>query len=108
MRYSIEHGLKHFDFTIGDERYKREWSDRTIMLYDHVAAASARGLPAAAMVHGHRRLKRFIKQNEALWSLFSRVRAALGSKSAAPAAEDDAPETVRNEPVRKSPPIAPQ
>ena len=41
LRYSIEHGLKHFDFTIGDERYKREWSDRTIMLYDHVAAASA-------------------------------------------------------------------
>ena len=61
------------------------------------------------MVHGHRRLKRFIKQNEALWSVFFRVRAALGSKPAAPAAAaDDAPETVRNEPVRKSPPIAPQ
>jgi CelD/BcsL family acetyltransferase involved in cellulose biosynthesis len=103
LRYSMEQGLKHFDFTIGDERYKREWSDRTIMLYDHVAAASVRGLPASAMVHGHRRLKRFIKQNEALWSVFFRVRAALGSKPAAPAAEDDAPETVR-----KSPPIAPQ
>jgi CelD/BcsL family acetyltransferase involved in cellulose biosynthesis len=103
LRYSVEHGLKHFDFTIGDERYKREWSDRTIMLYDHVAAASVRGLPASAVVHGHRRLKRFIKQNEALWSVFSRVRAALGPKSAAPAAAEDAPETVR-----KSPPIAPQ
>ena len=104
LRYSIEHGLKHFDFTIGDERYKREWSDRTIMLYDHVAAASVRGLPASAMVHGHRRLKRFIKQNEALWSVFSRARAAIGSKSAAPAADDDAPEKT----VSKSPPIAPQ
>jgi CelD/BcsL family acetyltransferase involved in cellulose biosynthesis len=102
LRYSIEHGLKHFDFTIGDERYKREWSDRTVMLCDHVAVASVRGFPAAAMMHGHRRLKRFIKQNEALWSVFSRVRAALGPKSAAPAT-DDAPETVR-----KSPPIAPQ
>jgi CelD/BcsL family acetyltransferase involved in cellulose biosynthesis len=102
LRYSLERGLKHFDFTIGDERYKREWSDRTIMLYDHVAAASVRGLPASAMVHGHRRLKRFIKQNEALWSVFFRMRAALGSKPAAPPA-DDAPETVR-----KSPPIAPQ
>ena len=30
MRYSIERGLKHFDFTIGDERYKLEWSDRTL------------------------------------------------------------------------------
>lgn len=107
LRYSVEHGLKHFDFTIGDERYKREWSDRTIMLYDHVAAASVRGLPASAMVHGHRRLKRFIKQNEALWSVFSRARAALGSKPPAPAA-DDAPEPVGNETVRKSPPIAPR
>ncbi|MBX9778032.1 MAG: GNAT family N-acetyltransferase [Xanthobacteraceae bacterium] len=104
LRYSIEHGLKHFDFTIGDERYKREWSDRTVTLYDHVAAGSTRGVPVAAMVLGHRRLKRFIKQNEALWSLFSRVRAAIGLKSAAAAAAaDDAPETVR-----KSPPIAPQ
>jgi CelD/BcsL family acetyltransferase involved in cellulose biosynthesis len=108
LRYSIERGLKHFDFTIGDERYKREWSDRTIMLYDHVAAASVRGLAAAALVHGHRRLKRFIKQNEALWSLFSRARAALGPKSAAPAAEDGAPEIERNETVRKSPPLAPK
>lgn len=102
LRYAIEHGLKHFDFTIGDERYKREWSDRTIMLHDHVAAVSVRGLPASAMVHGHRRLKRFIKQNEALWSMFFRARAALGSKAAAPAAADDAPEKVH-----KSPPIAP-
>ena len=102
LRYSIEHGLKHFDFTIGDERYKREWSDRTILLYDHVTSASVRGWPAMTMVHGHRRMKRFIKQNEALWSLFSRARAAIGTKSATPAADDGAPETV------KSPPIAPK
>ena len=97
LRYSIERGLKHFDFTIGDERYKREWSDRTIMLYDHVAAASVRGWAAAAMVHGHRRLKRFIKQNEALWSLFSRARAAIGPKSAAPAADDSAPDCTQRD-----------
>jgi CelD/BcsL family acetyltransferase involved in cellulose biosynthesis len=54
MRYAIEHGFRHFDFTIGDERYKLEWSDRTLVLYDHVAPASARGWAAAAMVHGHR------------------------------------------------------
>ena len=102
MRYAIEHGFRHFDFTIGDERYKLEWSDRTLVLYDHVAPASARGWAAAATVHGHRRLKRFIKQNEALWSLFSRARAAIGLKSAAPAAEDSARESGQ-----KSPPIAP-
>jgi CelD/BcsL family acetyltransferase involved in cellulose biosynthesis len=102
LRYSIERGLKHFDFTIGDERYKREWSDRTLSLYDHVAAASIRGWPAATMVHAHRRAKRFIKQNETLWSLFSRARAALGPKSAT---TTDERATVT---VHKSPPIAPE
>jgi CelD/BcsL family acetyltransferase involved in cellulose biosynthesis len=102
LRYSIEHGLKHFDFTIGDERYKSEWSDRVLTLYDHIGAASARGFAAAAALHGQRRLKRFIKQNGALWSLFSRARAALGPKPAAPA-QDGEPANVR-----KSPPIAPE
>lgn len=102
LRYSIERGLKHFDFTIGDERYKREWSDRTLSLYDHVAASSIRGWPAASMVHAHRCAKRFIKQNETLWSLFSRARAALGPK---PATTAEGGATVT---VQKSPPIAPE
>jgi CelD/BcsL family acetyltransferase involved in cellulose biosynthesis len=103
MELAIERDLTRFDFTIGDERYKREWSDHTLMLYDHVAAASARGWPAAAMIHGHRRLKRFIKQNEVLWAAFSRARAALGGNRAAPAESADEGATVR-----PSPPLAPQ
>lgn len=102
LRYAIERGLKHFDFTIGDERYKSEWSDRVLPLHDHVAAASARGQVAAVVHHGHRSLKRLIKQNQTLWSWFSRARAALGPK-APPRAEQSGPATVR-----KSPPIAPE
>jgi CelD/BcsL family acetyltransferase involved in cellulose biosynthesis len=101
LKFSIERGLKRFDFTIGDERYKREWADRTVPLYDHVAAATACGALAAALIAGHRRVKRLIKQNEALWSLFSRARAALGSKWHK-ASDDTGPANVR-----KSPPIAP-
>ena len=97
LRFAIERGLKQFDFTIGDERYKLEWSDHKLPLYDHVAAATLRGVMAMPAVVGHRRLKRFIKQNEVLWSTFSRARAALGSKSASTAAPQDRP----------SPPIAP-
>jgi CelD/BcsL family acetyltransferase involved in cellulose biosynthesis len=102
LRYSIEHGLKHFDFTIGDEAYKREWSNRVLTLYDHVGATSARGYATAAVLQGRRRLKRLIKQNQALWSLFSRARAALGPKAPAPA-DGGAPANVR-----KAPPIAPE
>src|SRR5262249_26364869 len=28
-------GLRVFDFTVGDERYKLEWSETTVSLYDH-------------------------------------------------------------------------
>ena len=34
MAYAIGMGLKRFDFTIGDEPYKLEWSDTTLKLYD--------------------------------------------------------------------------
>ena len=48
MRYAIERGCKLFDFTIGDEPYKREWCDIEIGLCDYVAPASWRGWFAAA------------------------------------------------------------
>ena len=97
MRYAIEHGKSRFDFTIGDERYKREWSDVTTTLYDHVKAARLRGLPVAALVAGVRCLRRAVKQNEMLWTLVSRARAALAPKAG---------ELPPN--VRKSPPVAPE
>jgi CelD/BcsL family acetyltransferase involved in cellulose biosynthesis len=102
LRYAIERGLRHFDFTIGDERYKLEWSDHKVPLYDHVAAATMRGAMARPVVVGHRRLKRFIKQNEKLWSAFSRLRAALGSKPMTSAGGG------ATGIVSKSPPIAPE
>jgi CelD/BcsL family acetyltransferase involved in cellulose biosynthesis len=75
--YAVERGLRCFDFTIGDERYKLEWSERTLRLYDMVMPVTARGWPVAALARGRRRLVRAIKQNPALWTTFSRLRAAL-------------------------------
>ena len=48
LQYSIERGLKVFDFTIGDEPYKREWSDIEMRLYDHVSFATPRGAMGAS------------------------------------------------------------
>ena len=41
MRYAIEHGCREFDFTIGDEPYKRDWCDAELRLYDHRSAVTA-------------------------------------------------------------------
>jgi len=78
IRRAIGRGLAYFDFTVGDESYKREWSDVELRLYDHTAAATMRGLPAAATLAGYRRAKRLIKQTPVLWRAFSTARSAVG------------------------------
>ena len=78
LRRAIGRGLGYFDFTVGDECYKREWSDVELRLYDHIAAATMRGLPVAVLMAAYRCAKRFIKQTPALWNAFSAARNFIG------------------------------
>ncbi len=78
MRMAIERGLKIFDFTIGDERYKRDWCDTELKLYDFIAPASWRGALMAAPMLAKQRLKRWIKQTPILWALASGLRELAG------------------------------
>ena len=78
IRYAIGEGCHAFDFTIGDEGYKRDWSDRRLTLHDHVAGVSVRGRLAASGATAFRAVKRTIKQTPALWSAYSKARARLG------------------------------
>jgi CelD/BcsL family acetyltransferase involved in cellulose biosynthesis len=75
---AIGMGLGLFDFTIGDEHYKLEWSDLRLKLYDYSAAATWRGMPASSASIARRQLKRFIKQSPLAWGLVCRVRSVLG------------------------------
>ena len=78
IAYAIGRRLKRFDFTIGDEPYKREWSDTELKLYDYVAGVNARGALAARVSIACRRVKRFLKQTPWAWSSVCRLRAAVG------------------------------
>jgi CelD/BcsL family acetyltransferase involved in cellulose biosynthesis len=71
-------GLRRFDFTVGDEPYKLEWSDTHIKLGDYAAAATWRGLPPLCRSIVQRRIKRFIKQTPVAWRTASRLRARIG------------------------------
>jgi CelD/BcsL family acetyltransferase involved in cellulose biosynthesis len=77
MRRTIGRGLAYFDFTVGDESYKREWSDVELRLYDHTAPATLLGLPVAAAMTGYRRAKRLVKQTPMLWRAFCKARSAV-------------------------------
>ena len=71
-------GLRRFDFTVGDEPYKLEWSDTHIKLGDYTAAATWRGVAAWGQSTVRRRIKRFIKQTPVAWRAASRLRARIG------------------------------
>jgi CelD/BcsL family acetyltransferase involved in cellulose biosynthesis len=79
LHYAIDRGLHIFDFTIGDERYKRDWCDTELKLYDYIAPATWRGALVAMPMLAALLLKRWIKQTPVLWNAFSAARAFIGS-----------------------------
>ena len=93
LQHAIESGCREFDFTIGDERYKQDWCDTEIKLYDYIAPASVWGWPVAATSISVRRAKRFIKQTPMLWNMVVRLRETLaGAKRKRAQDMPDAPE----------------
>lgn len=71
-------GLQEFDFLVGEQRLKAGWCDIEIPLYDHLAAASWRGLFPALAMRLFIRAKRKVKQTPVLWRAFQRLRAIAG------------------------------
>ena len=79
LQHAIAQDYRHFDFTVGDEPYKRDWADTELKLYDYLHAGSARGWLMAATLAQFRRIKRLIKQSPRLWQAFSKARAFAAS-----------------------------
>jgi CelD/BcsL family acetyltransferase involved in cellulose biosynthesis len=79
MRHAAENNCPLFDFTIGDEPYKREWCDIEIGLCDYVAPASWRGSLVAASTVAFRQIKRWIKHNPTAWAFVRKARSMLGA-----------------------------
>lgn len=77
MQYAIGRGFRVFDFTVGDEPYKREWCGESL-LYDYIAGAGVRGTTVAAVLRTARSLKRIIKRNPRLWKMAFRTRELIG------------------------------
>jgi CelD/BcsL family acetyltransferase involved in cellulose biosynthesis len=78
MANAIGRGFTVFDFTIGDEPYKREWCDGRETLYDHHSARTPAGALIVTLRRAGLRVKRTIKETPALWNAFYNFRAAGG------------------------------
>ena len=79
MKYSMEQGLGEFDFTIGDEPYKRDWYDSETRMVDLIAPVSLRGHLVSAPAKAIRHLKRLLARNPKIWALVRKARSTIGA-----------------------------
>jgi len=80
-------GFATYDFSVGDEPYKRGWCDVEVQQFDTVAALSLKGRTYALALQGITGAKRRIKSNDRLWALLKRLRRSTGKPAAAPIVE---------------------
>lgn len=69
IRRACEEGLAVFDFSVGDEPYKRQWCDLESTQFDVLAPLTARGRRAAALHSWTGAVKRRINRSPRLWRL---------------------------------------
>ncbi len=67
-------GYAVYDFSVGDEHYKRLWCDLEIAQFDVLMPLTAKGRAAAAGLRLAARFKSYVKNNGMLWSLVKKFR----------------------------------
>ncbi|MBW8909229.1 MAG: GNAT family N-acetyltransferase, partial [Mesorhizobium sp.] len=90
IQEACELGFAVYDFSVGDEPYKRLWCDIEIQHFEVLAPLTLKGRALAAALRQGTRAKAFIKNNPTAWKLTKMLRRKTAGQAAAPpAAEDD-------------------
>ena len=89
IEQACDQGLKVYDFSVGDEPYKRSWCDIETWHFDTLTPLGAKGQALALYARLRAAAVQAVKANPALWGLVKRLRARLhGEKPAADAQQD--------------------
>ncbi len=81
-------GYAVYDFSVGDEFYKRLWCNIETRHFDVTVPVTAVGRVAAIAMRTQVGIKRFVKNNERLWSLVKTIRRKRAAQTAQPASDD--------------------
>jgi CelD/BcsL family acetyltransferase involved in cellulose biosynthesis len=76
LRYAIDRKIETFDFTIGDEPYKRDWCDVETKMFGYLEAATVKGRITAAIRTAMSRGDLSIRERPWLRRPLSKVRSA--------------------------------
>lgn len=82
IREAAENGFALYDFSVGDEPYKRLWCDVEITQFDVAVPLTAKGRAYAAALRLAGAAERWVKNSPALWSLIKRQRRQRAAGSA--------------------------
>ncbi|RWB72288.1 GNAT family N-acetyltransferase [Mesorhizobium sp.] len=89
IQEACEQGFGVYDFSVGDEPYKRLWCDLAVQHFEVLAPLTLKGRALAIGVRQGARAKVFIKNNQTVWKLTKMLRRKAAGKPAPAAANDD-------------------
>lgn len=90
IREACEQSFAVYDFSVGDEPYKRNWCDLEIQHRDVLLPLTMKGRAFAFGLHQNARLTAYIKSNPAIWRLMKSVRRkAIGHSANQPDSRED-------------------
>ncbi len=75
IKYCCENGFHTFDLAVGESRYKSEWCDQSMTLYETIVPVTLKGHVHKQAAKLRLKAKRLIKQSGLLWPLCKRLRA---------------------------------
>lgn len=83
IRDACERGKAVFDFSVGDEYYKRLWCDTETWQSDLFLPLTTRGVAVATVSRSIAAMKRAVKSNPFLWSVAKRLRRGAAGREVA-------------------------
>lgn len=89
IQEACELGYQVYDFSVGDEPYKRLWCDIEVQHFEVLAPLTLKGRALATGLRQGARVKAFIKNNPTIWRLTKMLRRKAAGQAAPAAAEDD-------------------
>ncbi|CDX11218.1 conserved hypothetical protein [Mesorhizobium sp. ORS 3324] len=89
IQEACEQGFDVYDFSVGDEPYKRLWCDIEVQHFEVLAPLTLKGRALAAALRQGARAKAFIKNNPTAWKLTKMLRRKAAGQPAPAVAEDD-------------------
>ncbi|TGT73009.1 GNAT family N-acetyltransferase [bacterium M00.F.Ca.ET.159.01.1.1] len=89
IQEACELGFDVYDFSVGDEPYKRLWCDIEVQHFEALAPLTLKGHALAAAMRQGALGKAFIKNNPTIWKLTKMLRRKAAGQAAPAPAEDD-------------------